>query len=62
MTELERAIELYTTAPGPGANGEHVHVTARVTLATARLRGGGIKAARAAAGPVLDLPLNTFAG
>lgn len=56
VTELERAIELYAAATGPGTESEHEHMSARVTLAIARLRGGDLHAARVAAGPVLDLP------
>lgn len=56
VTELERAIELYTAAAEPGRSHDHDHMTARVDLAAARLRADDLEAAQVAAGPVLALP------
>lgn len=56
VTELERAIDLYTAAAEPGDAHDHGHMTARATLAAVRLRNGDLHAAGAAASPVLHLP------
>lgn len=56
ITELERAIELYTAATEPGRAHEHDEMTARADLATVLLRVGDLDAAQVAAGPVLALP------
>ena len=56
LTELERAIELYTAAAEPGHGHDHDHMTARVNLAAARLRAHDLDAAHIAVGPVLALP------
>jgi hypothetical protein len=56
-TVLERAAELYAAGPGPGeTHGFGMEALARINLAEARLRAGGIEAASAALGPVLSLP------
>ena len=56
-TVLERAAELYAAGPGPGeTHGYGMEALARINLAEARLRTGGIEAASAALGPVLSLP------
>jgi hypothetical protein len=56
-TVLERAAELYAAGPDPGeTHGYGMEALARINLAQARLRAGGIEAASAALGPVLSLP------
>ena len=57
VTELEGAIGLYATGPGPGEHhSRRCQMLARTDLAIARLRAGGLDAAVAALGPVLALP------
>jgi hypothetical protein len=56
-TVLERAAELYAAGPGPDeTHGFGMEALARINLAEARLRTGGIEAASEALGPVLSLP------
>ena len=57
VTVLERATELYAAGPGPGeTHGFGMEALARINLAEARLRAGGIQAASDALGLVLSLP------
>ena len=56
-TVLESATTLYAEGPGPGeTHGFGMEALARVNLAEARLRAGGIEAAAQVLGPVLSLP------
>jgi hypothetical protein len=56
VTELKRAIELYTAAMQPGSFYEHDQMAARVDLSATMVRVGDLDAAEAAVGPVLALP------